>query len=672
MPTRFAFLKWTFWALATSAFAQGVSPPPAGEPFPFTSPAPASVAAAAPAPAASAPALMPLEPVSAPSTQNSAAPSGETKVSAEPPPPEGCRPLTERAMASDLKAATAQSNRRDLAEQVAFLEEAIDWWTRAALQCDGRAKERAQRNIADNQKAREKLAEQLQSGPQCEASHKGATTLQDLARQTLSERRFMEAAALFRKSEDAWDNASELCTGTQHVLSIQRRDQSAIDGHNAEFCAPVFERAREQTLKLRGLTPTVAREERQEASQQAETAWREAMVLCKGGVIEAARNQAQAIARERGTPWIVKPMPTLNVAAVAPPPAPAVGAQPKPTVSVSGAASANPVSATPPPMPARGSATPMAPVAPPIAATAATAATAAQSTPAVVAATIGTVTTTTAAVPAGAGSLLASIGKALNKSAVPAPRTDARAEPATSPQAESNVMPSEFSAGTARFVGKFTRDADSPTYSGTGRIAWGNGDVFEGTFVKGKRHGTGLFIWANGQRHEGEWVDDIPTGQAKVIFPNGNRYDGIVQAGLPQGRGRMEYASGDVYDGEFDNGRPQGKGLYTWKNGQTFEGEWKAERPNGQGKLRFANGNVFTGTVVNGVPNGSGQMVFVTGDTYTGTLVQGEPEGRGSMLWANGDQYVGEWKGGKKHGAGVFTWKTGEKWEGNHENDVRQ
>ena len=179
-------------------------------------------------------------------------------------------------------------------------------------------------------------------------------------------------------------------------------------------------------------------------------------------------------------------------------------------------------------------------------------------------------------------------------------------------------QPPEFVSGSTQFSGKFVRDPEGTSYSGTGKITWTNGDVYDGTLVKGQRQGKGLFIWANGQRFEGDWVQDTPSGKGKMQFANGNRYDGDVVAGIPQGMGRMQYASGDDYSGRFNAGVPDGRGTYTWKNGQTFDGEWKSERPNGQGILKFANGNVFEGTVVNGVPNGQGKLAFVTGELYTG------------------------------------------------------
>lgn len=514
---------------------------------------------------------------------------------------EGCRPVSERAMAVDLKAATAQLQKQPLAAQMALYSEAVTLWSQAAAACEGRAKARAQRNLSESQQVKEQLREQQGAGPRCEGAQKDAAALQDLARQSLTERRFAEASVLFRKAEDAWDNASELCTGSQQELAEKRRDQSAVDGHNAEFCAPVFERAREQTQKFRNLPPTLAREEKQEQSQIAETLWHEAITQCKGVVVDAARNQAQALARERGTPWVARNLPA----------------------PVATAGTRKPAAGTP-------------------------------------------ATTPAAALPGGTAPNPSAAGK-------PAAVAAAAAAPATVPKpGVAEPQPPEFVSGTTQFSGKFERDPEGTSFSGTGKITWANGDVYDGTLVKGQRQGKGLFVWANGQRFEGDWVQDTPSGKGKMQFPNGNRYEGDVVAGVPQGVGRMQYATGDDYSGHLNAGVPDGRGTYTWKNGQTFEGEWRAERPNGQGILKFANGNVFEGTVVNGVPNGQGKLTFAAGGLYTGAVVNGEPEGQGSFSWPNGDQYVGQWKAGKKHGQGVFTWKSGERWEGVYENDMQQ
>ena len=525
--------------------------------------------------------------------------------------------MTDKALAADMKAFIAQSKKQELPEQLRLYEDAALLWTQAGIQCDGRAKERAYRSLSDSQKVRATISEQLGAGPQCAAAHKDAATLQDMARQALAERRWSDAAMLFRKAENMWDLASERCTGSQQEVANRRREQSEIDGQNAESCAPLFERAREHTQKLRSTAAGLSREEKQELSLQAETLWRDAIAQCKGAAVQdSARNQAQALARERGTPWVARvvptapPVPARPAASVVRPPAPA---------PVKVAASAALPSSEAPKLP--GPATPVA------------------STP----------TPTAAATP-----VSAPIKPVLAQAQLPA---------------QAQAQPAEFTTGTTRFIGRFVGDAGSDTYSGTGKLVWANGDVFEGTLVKGLRHGKGAIHWANGQRYNGDWVNDKPVGRASVQFANGNQYEGAVLDGIPQGQGQMRYASGDSYVGQFRAGVPEGMGLYVWKNGQQFDGAWKNGRPHGLGKLNFVNGNRHEGAVTEGTPNGQGRMVYASGDIYEGNFLEGEPDGEGAFTWTNGSKYTGQWKSGKKHGQGSFTWKSGDRWEGRYEND---
>jgi len=519
----------------------------------------------------------------------------------------GCRPLTDQAMTADFNAVTAQSAKSDLAQQAKLLEQAVSLWTQAASQCDGRAKERALRSLDDNSRMLSRISEKMDAGPQCTATHKNATSLQEIARQALSERRWQESAALFRKAENMWDLAVERCTGSQQVTATERRAQSELDGYNAEFCAPQFDSAREATQKLRAGAAALTREQKQNDSLVAETLWRQAIDSCKGAAVrDVANNNAASLARQRGTPWVA----TL-------PPQPQTQTQTQTQTS------------------------------------------------AVLAASTGTGTGTGAA----PRSVIAEAAPSPAAAVISVNRV---AESTPSPALPAAPVPAGTQmAGSTQFIGHFVRDVDALTFSGTGRVVWATGDVFEGTLVKGVRQGKGVITWANGHRYDGDWRDDQPTGTARVRFANGNTYEGSVQNGVPQGQGRIRYASGDIFEGQFKAGEPDQTGVYTWKNGQSYDGQWQNARPNGQGKLKFATGNHYEGSVVNGTPNGTGRMVFATGEIYTGQFVNGEPDGEGAFAWPSGDQYTGQWKAGKKHGKGVFTWKSGERWEGIYDNDVQ-
>ena len=528
--------------------------------------------------------------------------------------------MTDKAMAADMRALTAQSLRVDVAEQSRLYTESVGLWTQAVAVCEGRAKERALRNLADNQRISAGLTEQLGAGPECAAAHKDGTALQELARSALGERRWSDASAFFRKAEDTWDLAVERCTGSQRDIANRRREQSEIDGYNAERCAPLFDRARDYTQKLRASSAGLAKEDKQDQLTIAETLWRDALTQCKGSAAkDSASNNAQALARERGTPFVAKALPTpLPPTAAAPAGAPAT---------------ANGKANTPTPKPAAFAASPATP-------------TSANTTS----------TLPPSANPGLSGAALASAFAA----AFPSASKPANASPETiapSPAApaaglgaivikQPTPQPPDFMAGTTRFQGQFVADVEGHTFSGIGKIIWANGDVFDGGLQKGQRHGKGLFIWANGNRYNGDWVNDTPSGTGTLQFANGNLYEGEVVDGTPKGKGRMAYASGDSYAGQFLAGMPQGKGIYVWKNGQQFDGDWVNGKSNGQGRLKFASGDVFEGAVQEGVP-----------------------QGLGTFTWTSGDKYVGQWQAGKKHGEGTFTWKSGDYWQGVYEND---
>lgn len=549
-------------------------------------------------------------PDSAASAPADAASAPEPAASAPPaPPPPSCAQLSSRALSADLRAATAQSQNQPLQDLVKLHEEAVSQWSAALAGCEGRARERAQRNLADSQKTRDALAEKLQAGSQCEAAHRDAAALQDLARGAFGERRFADAASLYRKAEGMWELAAEQCSGSQQHTAQRRREQSEIDGHNAEFCAPPFERAREFSTKLRNGGAALPLAERQAQSQIAETLWRDTAKACKGSAQELALNNAQALARERGTPWVATALP-------APPPAAAA-----PATAVAQAAKAPPA-AKPPAAPlvstgaAAPAASPRATPTPPGPAATATAATAAAS------------------------------------AAPPEPKLFDR------------------TAGDTRYVGQFVRN-DDDTVSGVGRVEWKNGDTYEGPLTHSRREGVGEIRWSTGQRYKGDWVADRPTGRGVMTFANGNHYEGRVVDGQPEGEGKLTYASGDVYTGQVRGGLPHGRGSYIWMSGQRYEGDWVDDKPQGEGRMRFANGNQYEGQMAAGLPHGRGRMVFPNGDIYEGQFEAGRAHGEGKYAWKAGERYDGAWSRGLKHGAGVFYWPTGDRWEGVFKDDER-
>ncbi len=522
--------------------------------------------------------------------------------------PEGCRILTDRAMGADLRAATAQSQKSDAVVLGKLLDESIGLWTLATERCTDRAQERARRNLADSQRSRQALEAETGSGPECISRQKDATSLQELAQQAVRERRWLDASVMYRKAENMWDVASERCTGEPQRLALQRRDQTATDAHNAEFCAPTFERAREQTQTLTRQGDGTDKAARQQQQQVAETLWRDAMNQCKGPALDIARNNAQRLAKERGTPWV----PT-----VAAPDAPA-------RVATSAPGSAPPA------------ATPAAPLGAGTTGAAATSA-AGQASAGGAVAVVGAAPVRPAAaespqmqdIQAGDtrfqgqfvrdGSLLTGQGKVtwangdVYQGELLQSRRHGQGEFTWAngqryrgtwvndvPQGKGSL---KFASGN-----QYDGDVAQGLPHGTGRMVYASGDSFQGRFLQGKPDGSGTYRWANGQTYEGAWSNDQPNGKGVLAYANGNRYEGNLLNGVPDGNGTLNYASGDVYSGQFSQGQAHGEGTYTWKAGDRYSGQWQTGLKHGQGKLEWASGDRWEGQFENDAQTVRGRL----------------------------------------------------------------
>jgi len=513
------------------------------------------------------------------------------------PAPDVCRPLTDKAMAADMKALTAQSQKLELTEQARLFEESVALWTQTEAQCEGRAKERAQRNLTTSQKTSHRLSEQLGAGPQCTAAHKDASALQDIARQALGERRWVDAAMLFHKAEDMWEIAAERCSGSQQETANRRREQSGIDGQNAEFCAPLFEKAREHTQKLRASAAGLTREAKQDASMVAETLWRDAVDQCKGATVQdTARNNAQALARERGTPWVAR---------IAPAATPALDN----TKLAGNGATTVPASA--------------------------------------LAQASGTGTSLIAAL----GSTFSALGSTTTPAAVtPAQRT-------TPSPVDVSTDTTRFSgqfvrdpdgttySGTGQ-VAWATGDVFEGTLvkglrHGKGVITWANGQRYNGDWVNDKPSGQAEMQFANGNQFEGSVIDGVPQGQGRMRYASGDSYIGQLSAGVPEGRGAYVWKNGQQFDGDWKAGRPNGQGKLKFATGNQFEGQVRDGVPHGQGRLVFASGEIYVGQLNQGQPEGQGSFTWPNGDQYNGQWKAGKKHGQGVFTWNSGERWEG-------------------------------
>ncbi|MBK4737717.1 hypothetical protein [Noviherbaspirillum pedocola] len=403
---------------------------------------------------------------------------------------------TDKASSLDLKAATAQAEHKELQEVAGLYQQAASAWGLAVDNCEGRAQERAKRNLADSEKVLASVSELQGSGPQCESTQKDAAALNGLARQAADDKRYADASVLYRKAADMWDIASERCSGSQQKLAANRRAQSETDAYNAEYCVPVYEQAREQTQRLKSMSSGLSAAEKKELSSKTEIAWREAGAKCRGAAVDIALNNAQALAKERGTPL---------------PPGSYV-----PTAPAKAAVTATPVQLAAQP----------APISQP---------------PKEVDASAGDTRFTGKFTLDPDGKTYSGIGRVSW----------------TNGDVYEGSLARGHREGRGKFTwpsgqvydGEWRGDAPN----GQGVMKFANGNRYEGTIVNGVPNGSGKMEYANGDSYSGDMIDGVPSGRGTFFWKSGDRYSGQWKAGLKEGNGTFSWSNGDRWEGVYRN-----------------------------------------------------------------------------------------------------------------------
>jgi hypothetical protein len=493
-----------------------------------------------------------------------------------------CRPAFDKALALDLKAASAKNQKLPIAEVEKIFSAAENAWNEAATNCRGKDQARAKASLADSAAAHAAIRETGSAGSECDDAWRNAEKLADVAAAAWKERRWTDAAMLYRKTAMSWDVAEEQCeTGERHEQAAKKRDSSESDAHNAMNCAPFYGQALDIAQKFKVEGSALNSQERAQMSMQVELAWRELAEHCQGAPRDTAKRNADAFARERGTPL------TLNVNTTPPSER---NAPAKPARAPSAATIAMPVA---PPADTPAPAQPTLTSRSASAATALTAPTAAGVATAVPIAATGVQAATTVAAVAIKPTLAATPASAPKlAAATPAPV-------AASPAAE--LPATVIKAGDVTYEGQFKVDGGAQTVTGSGTVRWSNGNTFTGNLVKSQETGKGKLSYANGQVYDGDWVDGKGTGNAEMLFPNGNKYAGKALDGKPDGFGKMISANGDVFEGIFKDGRFEGKGKFRWASGDTYDGEWANGKPHGRGEYIWSSGERAVGIYKDGV-----------------------------------------------------------------------
>lgn len=448
-----------------------------------------------------------------------------------------CQPRLDKALDLDLRATVARGEKGDPAQIEGLLAEAESTWREAVELCQPPQREKAEKSLAATIRVRSANAELLNSGPACDAAWKSATSLVDYAKTAWKDRRWDDAAMLYGKAAMAWEGAAEKCSGTRQQQAQRKVEQSQIDAHNAEHCGPLWDRATEHTQQLRTAGVAVSATDKDLLSMKAEVVWREAMGQCRGNPQALARTNADAIARERGTPLSPQAMVQYGSGKA---PAPAV-----------------------------------APAVTPVALTA--------RAPAVASAVVPSAVAPVAVAPV-----------------APAPSV-AQAEAPSATPGEVVLVAGDTTYRGAFVLGKSGAVSGSGTVEwtngesytgmlvdgrkhGKGRFNWVGGQWYEGDWDADRAVGYGVIRFAGGNRYEGAVVDGEPNGRGTQVFPSGDRYTGDFVRGVFHGRGSYAWKNGNRYDGGWNMGKKHGQGRLLWADGDGWEGEFHDDRQTESGR----------------------------------------------------------------------------------------
>ena len=188
---------------------------------------------------------------------------------------------------------------------------------------------------------------------------------------------------------------------------------------------------------------------------------------------------------------------------------------------------------------------------------------------------------------------------------------------------------------------------------GFGNMRYSNGNIYQGEWLRGKRHGPGVVVYASGNFYSGDWQLDKKWGKGCMFFRGGHVYEGEFASDMRSGVGTMRYQNGNVYQGGWLDDLRQGDGTISFTGGDVVRGKWENDHIE-LGKFNYANGDEYEGEIDPSTfsRHGQGCMLYADKGVYVGAWKQGKRWGKGQYTDPHGSVSDGNWKNGKRHGIG--------------------
>lgn len=123
--------------------------------------------------------------------------------------------------------------------------------------------------------------------------------------------------------------------------------------------------------------------------------------------------------------------------------------------------------------------------------------------------------------------------------------------------------------------GQFKGQYENGIKSGSGKVVFEDGSVYEGSFVNDNIEGYGVLTWPDDKIYHGLWKDNKMSGKGRMEWPNGMFYEGQYENDLKHGFGIFYYGKGKkLYAGFWKKGKFHGKGMARNEKGEEIQGVW--------------------------------------------------------------------------------------------------
>ena len=220
-------------------------------------------------------------------------------------------------------------------------------------------------------------------------------------------------------------------------------------------------------------------------------------------------------------------------------------------------------------------------------------------------------------------------------------------------------------------------------YDGHGKLCFGNGQVYEGDWVKDQKTGYGVTTVYEKNPENEKWFKSEFEKVCNQFFENDlqflldrfsketfrSKFSGEYRKNYKHGKGVQEYASGDIFVGNYFKNQRKGPGVYFFTGNGFYDGTFENDSRHGEGTL-YKDEVMYKGKFQKNKKHGKGLIVYKDGSQYDGEFFEDQKSGEGVLLEKDGSNYSGEFLKNGKFGEGKLAYANGNQFNGEFKADA--